>query len=481
MGNSQLKNLILKFTIWLPCLLHFVVAWMYRLTGQVSILADPARNTWNWFWQTAPMELLIDRPLETVWYFHAQPPLFNVVGAILGIIFYPYHLEALYTLNIFLGTLIVIMLTYIVYWETDNKFFALLIGCFFAFFPAIFVYEAYILYTIHIVFFITLYVFWMALYKRTRQDKFLFFAFGTLITLVLYRSFFHPIVLLFTLPLLLFYAHERIKALGVFAVLLTPVIIILLKNYLLFGFIGTSSWSGMNLYKIAIARYSPEALTQLVDDNILDAMVVDVSPFRIPSQYRDYGFEDESSIPILSLDNRNNINYPAISDVYFENALALIMHNPSHYLETIVNGYGIYVKPSARFKHTNINARAINLHELIYSKPLHYTTIDIKGYRISVMMILIPFPLLVCSLYLFVRCNWKLSCWVGQIRSNPLEVTLFLFIAYGLIVGNMLEYSENDRFKFLTELHIIVFSAILVWRIALAMFSKKVSPRQLDK
>ena len=89
--------------------LYVVVALYYRYWGGLSITIDSERNTWDWFWQAAPIDLLRGRLLETVFYFHAQPPVYNVVGGVLAKLFYPHHLEALYTLNIVMGALMVMM------------------------------------------------------------------------------------------------------------------------------------------------------------------------------------------------------------------------------------------------------------------------------------------------------------------------------------------------------------------------------------
>ena len=52
--------------------LYVVVALYYRYWGGLSITIDSERNTWDWFWQAAPLDLLRGRRLEPGCCFHAH-------------------------------------------------------------------------------------------------------------------------------------------------------------------------------------------------------------------------------------------------------------------------------------------------------------------------------------------------------------------------------------------------------------------------
>src|SRR5690242_13088160 len=71
----------------LPCALaaalHAAVALVYALCGSIDVRADAARADWDWYWQTLRIADLGERPLESLWHMHSQPPGFNLLGAIL--------------------------------------------------------------------------------------------------------------------------------------------------------------------------------------------------------------------------------------------------------------------------------------------------------------------------------------------------------------------------------------------------------------
>ncbi len=53
---------------------HLLVALYYKEIVGINIEADPKRNTWDWFWQTLPADLLRNDMLRSLWNLHSQPP-----------------------------------------------------------------------------------------------------------------------------------------------------------------------------------------------------------------------------------------------------------------------------------------------------------------------------------------------------------------------------------------------------------------------
>jgi len=88
------------------------------------------------------------------------------------------------------------------------------------------------------------------------------------------------------------------------------------KNYVKFGFFGSSSWSGLGLWNIAAAYYAEEQLEALVKENVIERIVVDVLAFSRPSEYLEYGFNTVSDVAVLSRNDYNNTNIVAISRLY---------------------------------------------------------------------------------------------------------------------------------------------------------------------
>lgn len=86
-------------------LFHLVVSAVYVKIVGISIVADPQRNTWDWLWQLLPLDDLRHDLWRSLWFLHAQPPLYNLYGGILADLFYPHHLQVLHALNVLAGAL----------------------------------------------------------------------------------------------------------------------------------------------------------------------------------------------------------------------------------------------------------------------------------------------------------------------------------------------------------------------------------------
>lgn len=466
------RNHLLKhFYLPLGGLLHLAVAWYYRLARGVSIIADPNRSTWDWFWQTAPMDLLLARPFETIWNFHAQPPLFNLLGLALAALFPENYLQALHTLYIVLGAAIVVMLGFVLFVLTRSRLVAAAGTFFLAVYPALILFEAYILYTLLAVFLVVLCIFWVALYHERPRSLYLYLSVLSLNVLILTRSFFHPIILIPGLIFLFLIAKENGRRFLLHAVVISLLLtgVWVTKNAVKFSFWGTSSWSGINLYKILEHGYSQDELNELGRQGVLDPEVVEVGAFNEPDEYVSYGYDETSPIPVLARNDYNNVNMLALSETYRKNALALLTRDPLRYLKTIYRAYtDIYVTPSSRFIHVISNAEKMGLHVKIFRSIWTAQVCLRKGEGapcISLMALFIPVPMLISLGMLAADGGSKPRRWLETLRQRPVEYYLLFFIVYGLVIGNVLEFTENDRFKFLTELPFIVFTIGVIYRL----------------
>ena len=467
--SSCFAPLLRHPSILILTITHLSVSVYYRLFGGLGITNHPMSDTWDWFWQTAPMAYLRAEPFKTIFYFHAQPPLFNALGAILGRLFYPTHLEALYTLNIVLGTLIVFMSGYIMLQLIPNTVFRNLVLFFIVFYPSLFLYEAYILYTHLTAFLVMLCIFWIAVYQKKKQVRFIYLFVLSLNLTVLTRSFFHPIIIVITLlalPLWITIHRRQIVLVSASISLLT--VVFLIKNLVLFGFFGLTSWTGMNLFHIVSRGYEISELEALAEDGIIDRMVVEQPPFSSPAAYQQYGYTQTSDILILEYFTHNNINYIAVARRYGENAIALIRHDPKTYLEMVRWAYFDYIAPSAHFKDVKHNAEAMGHHEKIYNGVV-YATIDQHGEAFPIHAISIPVLLFLYFVYFLWQTRFSLERLVGFFRQDKLMTVIFGFVVYSIVVGTFFEFGENHRFKYLTEIPLILFMTTMIYRMLIAI------------
>lgn len=452
---------------------HFIVALFYRYLGNLSITRDPVRDNWDWLWQTVPMDLLRESPLESIWYFHAQPPLFNLLGSILGAVFYPHHLEALYTLNILLGVLIVMMSGYILHTLIAQPIVGNIAIFFIALYPALYIYEAYILYTHLTAFWMVLCIFWIARYKATQNAFSLYSFIVTLNLTILTRSLYHPILLIVSiLGLMLVIRQSRTRLLALSTLISLPTAVFLIKNWLIFGFFGLSSWTGMNLYNIAQEGYTYTQLQELTQAGVINSMVIEVDRFAEPSIYVEYGYTKTSDIAVLNNNDRNNINYVDISAQYGESALALIRHSPRDYVFAVARAYFLFALPSGEYEYTLANAKDMGLHSELYHTIMG-AGIEVPTARISLFSMLIALSLMLFIIDTFRRAGWTLQQWREMLREDIVMMTLFGFITYTIIVSILFEYGENQRFKYLVEVPLVIFILTVFYRFLQPVLSQK--------
>lgn len=436
--------------------MHFSIAVFYKEVAGVNIEAAPRSNTWDDFWQTLPVESLKTNMLLSLWNLHSQPPLYNVYGAFFIKLFYPHHLQYMQYSNIILGSLLSGMLYVLLFHFTRAKVLSLLVALLLALNPSLFLYEAYILYTLLTAFLVVLSIFLLALFSSTKRPAYIYAFVLSLNLLILTRSAYHVIILFVGIPVACILAHKQWRR-----VLISSLIISLLsigwygKNYVKFGFFGGSSWGGFGLWKIAAAYYKGKEFEKLIERRVIQrSVIIDVGVFERPSKFVRYGFNKKSDIDVLSRDDYNNINVIDISQMYRRNALRLIFHDPLRYLGNVLKAYAHYTRPSSRFMHLSFNARKIQSHEAVSSEVLqgHALAPLLSSYDFGpFLFVLLPVSLFLYFITAIRTYRIKKITWVDYIEMDAAMFFAAFLILYTTVVACFLEYGENDRFKFLVE------------------------------
>lgn len=452
--------------------LHLLVAGVYVQYFDITILGDTKVNDWDWFWQTLPLDALRTDLWQSLWFLHSQPPVLNLLGGLYIKAFYPHHLEALHVTNIVLGALICGLFYLIVVHFTNRRAPALGLSLLLTLNPSLYLFEAYVLYTVLTAFLVMLNLSCVLWYRQTRQPAALVVFILSLNLLILTRSVYHiiliPLALLFVWWLM---ADDRTRRLRtVFAGLLICLLSLgwFAKNSVLFGFFGASSWSGMGLWKAASRGDKLPQMEEYARLNVVEPMVVDLGAFAKPSAYEAYGFQKRSTIPVLAGDDYNNINIPDISARYRENARRLIAYAPQEYLHTVYLSYLQFSQPSSHFKHLSINSEEIPLHVWFYADYLEGGILLSRGQTDfgSFLFFLLPVSLVLYGVQ-FLR-QWRRSDWriAGAVRADSVLVWCAFLIVYTTAVGLTMEYGENDRFKFLIEFPLWIFVPVVLGRFA---------------
>lgn len=445
---------------------HVAVALVYRLALGITIVHEYGPEPWSWFWQNVPLDLLRERPLQSLWFLHAQPPLWNAVGAVLIQVFGGAHLHALQALNVLAGAATAGLCLALTARLTGGRGWALACGLVVALHPALFLFEAYALYTTLVAFAVVLAA-WLLERARASGSPWASVGFvGVVVAVILTRSLFHLVLLAGALPLALIVSRRPPRA--ALAVLILLVVLPCgwyAKNSVQYGFFGGSSWYGMGLWRSALFAQDGERLRDLRAQGLLEP-VVSVEPFSTPSRYRALGFDRVSDVPLLSRDDLHNVNVPAISESYYRSARALIVRTPLRYARNVVVAYGNFCAPSSDFAHLGPNRDRIGLHADVYAWALLRPVVQALertlgvGYLGTVYFLLIPLAVAVPLARLArVRSPQAL---VGAVRTDAVRLYLAGVVAYTAAAGSALELGENTRFKFMIEPALIVLLVTLL-------------------
>lgn len=446
-------------------LAHATLAFVYMTWFEVTILVDSKLSNWDWFMQTLPLAALRDDLWQSLWYLHAQPPLLNLVGGLLIQRFYPHHLEALHLFNILLGALISGMFYLLAAHFVTRRWVAVLWALILAFNPALYLYEAYVLYEVMTAFLVMATLSCLLWQWQRQSTGALYIFLVALNLLILTRSVYHIVLLAPALLMVWWLAPDvrRRRVLAVSALICLLSIGWYAKNLVLFDAFSASSWSGIGLWKAASRGDKLPQLPALVEAGALDAPVVAEGAFAPPSDFVRYGFAAQTDIPVLANDDFNNINVPAISALYGRNALRLIARLPAEYARTVYLSYLQFSQPASRFKHLTPNAEEIPWHEMLYADLLQGAAV--MGRYGTLQFFLLPLALLLYIMQFarqWVAARGQLS---AVVHGDPVLFWCALIIVYTTLVSITMEYGENDRFKFLVEYPIWLFIPVVFSRL----------------
>ncbi len=434
--------------------LHIATAVFYKVAAGVSIEANPGGRSWDWWWQTVPSDLLRTDLWRSLWYLHSQPPLFNLYGAFFFHAFPTDPMSALQYGNILLGAGMVGMLYAALIYLTGNRWLSAIGGVLLALDPGLLLFEAYILYDLLTAFLVVGSVFTLLVYARTRRLVFAGLFALDLAVLVMTRSAYHlaivPVGLALAAAAVPGKARRALALGGLVSLLPTG---LYLKNLVLFGFFGASSWMGFGLWKVASQGYGPDELRSLAGRGVIAPVAAEVEIFRPASRYTPYGYTRTSLIPVLSRDDQRNIIMVEVAQDYLHSAVQLIRANPSAYLRSVLQSFRIFALPSAGFKHLSLNRERMGLHATLVADWL-------QGGRLanslpvplgSLYVVIIPLVIVGYGAWFLGRVTQARESVASILRRAPVETWIIALVSYTTLVSVLLEVGENNRERFYVE------------------------------
>lgn len=248
---------------------------------------------------------------------------------------------------------------------------------------------------------------------------------------------------------------------------LALICLVVVKNAVLFGVPGTSSWLGMNLAQTTISMLSTEERQQLVAEGKVSRYAVS-GGFRPLEEYRPL-LEDERARGIRALDqelkpsgapNFNNIAYVAISNQLLRDGLTVVRHRPDAYADGLSKAIRLFFRAPSSQTFLRSNREEIGAWATLYS-TIVYTGVEHR---------IVPLLLLAYAVGMVFRPRRGLRAFRPSGEDRAWSLTVFFVgatLLFVLLVANLIDAGENYRAEFTVEPLVLVVFALAIrdaWR-----------------
>ena len=422
-------------------------------------------------WQYLDISILKHDLIKGVYYQHSQPPFFNIfLGVVLKL--FPENYEHVFAIfYYFCGFTIYYLIYKILRLVKFNSWMAFGIATIFIITPEAILFENWLFYTWPVATLLIFSVYELFLYEKTLRLKNGFLFLTAIGIVCLSRSMFHLLYMIGSIVLILSIRSPNRKIISILSIsVLLLVGSIFIKNFVLYGFFSSSSWMGMNLWKIA-----PHSEVSTPTDN---SNVTDVTLFSPISNYPDKYLKvpmKYSEIPVLTTEykqngtiNLNHYGYISVSQAYLNGAVNLILNDFSGYLKNVIVAWGKYCRPAKdnAFVKDNRNAIQSYIDVISFTKPRFYIEHelfgikDAFGFPISSLLI-IPFAIIMIIIYFIINII-KFIYRDASLQQIVFLSFMVLTILYVAVIGNTFESGENERFRVQTDPILYLVSAITI-------------------
>jgi hypothetical protein len=412
--------------------------------------------------------LLRTRLLESVYYLHSQPPLFNLfLGGILHL--FPHHYAlAFHILFVGMGLVLAVSMLAlgtrlgVLPWVS----FALVL--LFVISPPAILYENWLYYTYPIAMLLCLSGLFLNNFLRKGRWRDALAFFGVLALVVLTWSLFHVAWLLVPIVLLLLLGPNRHVALVSFSIPFVVCLTLYLKNFVVFGTFGSSSWIGMSLARVTIGALPNEEVQALVSDGTVSSLAV-IAPYSPVKAYRfvaRLAAIERTGIPVLDKEmkstgfiNYNNLRYVGISEQYQRDALRVLRVRPRVLLLSLRESVYHFSRPASEYVFLESNAAKIPKIDRFFDVFLYgqVRERDLAGALGPLKRQILEGGWFIVAAYVVAIVGGGTLLWqrlrARKLRRPSAVTLLFLWstVIYVTAVGTILEIGENNRFRFVID------------------------------
>jgi Dolichyl-phosphate-mannose-protein mannosyltransferase len=433
-------------------------------------------------YQLLDVRLLRDDPFESIFYLHSQPPLFNAFTALLV------HLP-----DSFVNTTLMLL------WHAAGLATALLlyatmvrIGvrtglaagfvCVFVLMPETLLVESWFFYTQLEMLLLALMLWSLARFASSRTTADGLFYTAVLGALVLLRSSFH--VLLMVLLIVIVWRQLRIDRRKMAVIAAVPLVVVgawSVKNVVVFDSWSNSTWVGMNLSYLARAGVTDARCRALVAQHAVSPIAC-VRAFSPPSAYaaqfphpHRYGVAaTDDPFKSTGQPNYNASLYLDVAEQYQRDAIDLLRDGGVAALARAEGAaYTVWAEPGddvlqLRRARRPIAGYADWFDRLVLLRPVatgwndpNRFTADAGAFPVGGALGSISYTLLALfGLALY----GAITGWRRGRRGDPVLrcvcVAGLIVVGYSTVVGNALDYRENNRFRVETAPVVLVLGAL---------------------
>lgn len=417
------------------------------------------------------MELLANRLLESLWYYHANPPLLNLFAGVGLKVFGTGAFAFFHVVFYLLGLMTAMAVHVLTRGLTDSRLAADIAAAILVFSPSFVLYENWLMYSFPAAALLTASAVLLHRYASTGAAKWGAAFFGVLAVLLLTRSLFHLGWLIMVTGLLAL--ALRGKRRQVLACAALPVLVVALwygKNYYLFGTFATSTWFGLGLSNISTLMVTRQELEPLVQRG-------ELSQYALVSRYAqmDRLFAQQPSptgVPVLDqvmkstgFYNWNNLQIVAINRYYTADGLRVIHTFPRAYAIGLIISNQVFFSPSSMNVFFARGNRAAALpvervfNRLFYGVPAepglleqpHFGFTGDYGIEVNTSLALILTWWLTLA-YGYTQARKIVPGIEPAQQARALVIGFIVFTAlYIYAVGTAFELSENNRYRWLVE------------------------------
>jgi hypothetical protein len=419
------------------------------------------------YWQFIDPELLKTRLLESLFYLHGQPPLFNLLlGVVLKLA--PDHFgAAMHSVYFVLGLMLSLAMYLVLMRVGLGRWTSAVVAALLSATPAFLLYENWLFYEYPVAALLVLSA--LALSEFLRRGTFLSAsAFFVLLASIIYvRTIFQIAWLLLALVLLLAVRPDlRRTVLLASALPVVVVLLLIVKNVIVFGVPATSSWFGMNLAQVVYYAIPAADRRPYVERGELSRVSL-IEPFSAPADYLPLVQPPRATgVPVLDTfvksEGSRNLNNKIMIDVsrdYFRDSLYLIRVRPRAYARAIVDGGKLYLRPSTVGAHGagGQNRSKIEAYDDLFNRVVLLQT----GYLVS-----FGWTILVAHVFALIyglRLTYRLLR--RRIAASVASVTLayvWLTLAYTTVIVTFAQVVENDRIRFFLDPLVVILLAVPV-------------------